>query len=364
MAVPGQPVVQPQAPVDTSHSVRLQGAPVGQPQPVATLVAPSVALVADSVATARDAARGMMDVLADSMGEGLPPDSAAARKVGPSWDINVRSYESTPRVVQYLQTYSGPAKERVAERLERGTRYEPMIRQQLRAGGLPEDMYYLALVESGFDPNASSASSAVGIWQFMTSTAREMGLRVDWWMDERRDPVRSTGAAVTFLKGLDDQFGSLYLAAAAYNGGPVKIAQGLTRYASSLSGTTGDDLFFALADKNYLKAETRDYVPQLIAAALVGKDPRYGMTFNVQPPFVYDTARVGPYTPLTAIARASGATVADIQELNPQLLRGMTPPKRSRVRPDSRRERDALRWRLGRSRPRCTRRRPHGHRQD
>jgi membrane-bound lytic murein transglycosylase D len=93
---------------------------------------------------------------------------------------------------------------------------------------------------------------------------------------------------------------------------------------------TGDDLFFALSDKNYLKAETRDYVPQLIAAALVGKEPqRYGLTIVPRPVFAYDSARVGPYTPLTAVARATGATVADIRDLNPQLLRGMSPPKDS-----------------------------------
>src|SRR5581483_2952986 len=142
---------------------------------------------------------------------------------------DVRSYASTARVEHYVQYFSGPAKERIQARLERGTRYEPMIRAQMRAGGLPEDMYYLALVESGFDPNAYSRAAAVGMWQFMTSTARDMGLRVDWWMDERRDPVKSTAAAVRFIKGLDEQFGSLYLAAAAYNGGPSRIAKGLSR---------------------------------------------------------------------------------------------------------------------------------------
>jgi membrane-bound lytic murein transglycosylase D len=152
-----------------------------------------------------------------------------------------------------------------------------MIRAKMRDGGLPEDMYYLGLVESGWDPNAYSKAAAGGMWQFMTTTARDMGMRVDWWVDERRDPVRSTAGAVRFIKDLKEQFGSLYLAAAAYDGGPGRIARGLSRYADAFEGTTGDDLFFALADKNYLRAETREYVPQLIAAALVGKEPeRYG----------------------------------------------------------------------------------------
>ena len=129
----------------------------------------------------------------------------------------------------YVSVFSGPSRERVSERLSAGTRYEAMIRAKLRAGGLPEDMYYLALVESGFNPHAYSRAAAVGMWQFMTTTARGMGLKVDWWVDERRDPVRSTDAAVRFLRGLNEQFGSMYLAAAAYNGGPGRIQRGLAR---------------------------------------------------------------------------------------------------------------------------------------
>jgi membrane-bound lytic murein transglycosylase D len=205
-----------------------------------------------------------------------------------------------------------------------------MIRAKMRAGGLPEDMYYLALVESGFDPNAYSRAAAVGMWQFMTSTARDMGLRVDWWVDERRDPVKSTAAAVRFIKGLKEQFGSLYLAAAAYNGGPGRVARGLTRYADDLEGTSGDDLFFALAAKDYLRNETREYVPQLIAAALIAKEPeRYGMSITARPPFTYDSVRVGPATPMAAVAHAAGTQLSDLMDLNPQVLRGITPPKDS-----------------------------------
>src|SRR5439155_5516173 len=123
------------------------------------------------------------------------------------------------------------------------------------------------------------------------------------------------------------QFGSIYLAAAAYNGGPGKIAHGLTRYADELDGTAGDDLFFALADKRYLKNETREYVPQIIAAALIAKDPaRYGMEITARAPFAYDSVTVHPLTSVASIARAAHCTVGDVRELNPQLLRGMTPP--------------------------------------
>ena len=306
------------APVVSSDSAARAAAPVQQASPKSDSIRLSAA----------DISRRAVDVFGDSLrcDSTVVGDSAAA----PSWDIDVREYESTDRVAHYVQLFTGPAKDHIQLWLTRGTRYEPMIRAKMRAGGLPEDMYYLALVESGFDPNAYSHAAAVGMWQFMTSTARDMGLRVDWWIDERRDPVKSTTAAVRFIKDLKEQFGSLYLAAAAYNGGPGRIARGLTRYADDFEGTSGDDLFFALAEKDYLRHETRDYVPQLIAAALIAKEPdRYGMKLTPLPAYAYDSVRVGPATTLAAIAKASGATVADLKDLNPQILRGMTPPRDS-----------------------------------
>ena len=274
-----------------------------------------------------EVARRVVDVFGDSLLLTPPPslDSSAAV---PSWDMDVRMYETQDRVAYYVNMFTGRAKTRIAERLERGTRFEPMIRAKMKAGGLPEDMYYLALVESGFDPHAYSRAAAVGMWQFMTSTARDMGMRVDWWVDERRDPVRSTQAAVRFIRGLRDQFGSLYLAAAAYNGGPGRVSRGLARYAEDLEGTQGEDAFFVLAEKDYLRNETREYVPQLIAAALIAKDPvRYGMELHPLAPFAYDSVRVPAATPLAAIAKASGTSTHDIEDLNSHLLRGMTPPR-------------------------------------
>ncbi|CAN5755371.1 hypothetical protein BH11GEM2_BH11GEM2_24290 [soil metagenome] len=245
-----------------------------------------------------------------------------------TWDIDVRSYEGRARVSHYLDLFSGRARAHIADRLSAGSRYEPMIRACMREGGIPEDMYYLALIESGFDPNAYSRAAAVGMWQFMASTARDAGLRVDWWVDERRDPIRSTQAAVRFIRELRDQFGSLYLAAAAYNGGPGRVLRGLVKYASDVEGAAGDDAFFLLADKDYLRNETRDYVPQLIAAALIGKEPaRYGMAVHTEPAYAYDSVTVAGSTPLAAVARAAGASNAAIVDLNPHLMRGMTPPR-------------------------------------
>ncbi|HKH92312.1 MAG TPA: transglycosylase SLT domain-containing protein [Gemmatimonadaceae bacterium] len=275
-----------------------------------------------------DVARRAIDVFGDSLIIAPPPQLESEAE--PTWDMDVRSYETQERVAYYVNMFAGRSRDRIADRLEAGSRYEPMIRAKLKAGGLPEDMYYLALVESGFNPHAYSRAAAVGMWQFMTSTARDMGMRVDWWVDERRDPIRSTSAAVRFIRGLRDQFGSLYLAAAAYNGGPGRVSRGLARYADDLENTAGDDAFFVLAEKDYLRNETREYVPQLIAAALIAKEPaRYGMTIRTLPPLTYDSVRVPPGTPLAAVAKGAHVPTRAVTELNPQLLRGMTPPRDS-----------------------------------
>ena len=264
-------------------------------------------------------------------------DSAVLRRGGaavaaddPIWDIDVRSFETDDRVEHYVGLFSNSAKERFVARLSRGTRYEPMIRAKLRASGMPEDLTYLALIESGYDPHAYSRAAAVGMWQFMSGTARDVGMRVDWWMDERRDPARSTDGAIRFLGYLQKQFGSLYLAAAAYNGGPGRVARGLTRFASEMDGAEGEDRFFALAEHDYLRAETKNYVPQIIAAALVAKMPaRYGLVIDSLPLYGYDSVLVAPGTSLAHIAAASGATKAEVRDLNPAVLRGITPPDAS-----------------------------------
>jgi len=252
---------------------------------------------------------------------------APAVETEPTWDIDVRSFETHQRVTYFVGRFTGPSSDRFEQELARGGRYEPLIRRKLHAAGMPEDMTYLALIESGYNPHAYSSAAAVGLWQFMASTARGTGLRVDWWIDERRDPVRSTDGAIKFLGWLKDQFGSYYLAAAAYNGGAGRVSRGLKRYADELEGESGDSAFFEMAEKDYLRAETRDYVPKLIAAALVAKEPKkYGLHVNYLPELTYDSVQVGAATPLAAVAKAAGCSLADIQDLNPEILRGMTPP--------------------------------------
>lgn len=301
--------------------------------PVVSAPEPQVVVPPDSLdPTVRqaiaDAAASIGLSLDDLLAKSADPDSTAASDdEEPTWDLDVRSYATQDQVARYVSLFSGRAKDRIQSRLQRGKRYEPMIRETFRSAGIPEDMYYLALVESGYDPHAYSRAAAVGMWQFMSSTARGVGLRVDPWVDERRDPIKSTWAAARFLTDLHKQFGSYYLAAAAYNGGPGRVSRGLARFQDELQEVVGDDRFFALAEQSYLRSETRNYVPQLIAAALIGKTPsRFGMTVSDSvPTFKYDSVRVPALTSLGVVARASGSTIEEIRDLNPHLLRGATP---------------------------------------
>jgi membrane-bound lytic murein transglycosylase D len=152
---------------------------------------------------------------------------------GVTWDLDVLPVRGARAGAALRGRVLGGARDRFGAWLSRGTRYEPMVRARLRAGGLPEDLYYLALVESGYDVHAFSRVGAAGMWQFMPETARELGMRLDWWVDERRDPVRATDAAVKMLRWLRGQFGSLFVAAAAYNGGPGRVSRGVALVAAS-----------------------------------------------------------------------------------------------------------------------------------
>ncbi len=258
-----------------------------------------------------------------------------------SWDIDVRTYAEHPRVRYYLSYFQGAARSRMAVFLERGARYEQMIRTRFEAEGLPTDLGYLALIESGYSSDAVSRSYAVGMWQFMRPTGMGYGMRVDSWVDERRDMVKATDAAARHLSQLRARFGSLYLAAAAYNAGAGKVSRSLGRLewadttaADSLAEAelyeevTSDAAFFRLAGTDLLTAETQDYVPKLIAAAIIAKQPeRFGFAVPAVPAFAYDSIVVSDATGLDVIARLAGVSVAEIRDLNPQYLRLATPPR-------------------------------------
>ncbi|HEY7481225.1 MAG TPA: transglycosylase SLT domain-containing protein [Gemmatimonadales bacterium] len=252
-----------------------------------------------------------------------------------TWDIDVRTYASHPRVQYYLSYFQGMPSDRMAVILERGARYEPMIRQRFEAEGLPGDLFYLALIESGYSSDAVSRSHAVGMWQFMRGTGRGYGLRVDSWVDERRDPVKATDAAARHLRDLRERFGSLYLAAAAYNAGAGKVSRSLGRLepietsdSDESEAASGNAAFFRLAEADLLARETRDYVPKLIAAAIIAKQPsRYGIETAPVDPFAYDSLVVTDATGLDIVARLAQADLGEIRDLNPQYLRLATPPR-------------------------------------
>lgn len=174
--------------------------------------------------------------------------------------------EMNPAVQKWVDYFTGRGRERFAHYLERSEVFIPFLLPILKNAKAPEDLVYLAMIESGFNNNARSHARAVGAWQFISATGRRYGLAVNWWVDERRDVEKSTIAAVSYLKDLNAMFGSWHLATAAYNAGEAKIGRAIKRY------HTND--FWELCDKRYpyLKPETKNYVPKLFAAAIIGKN--------------------------------------------------------------------------------------------
>jgi membrane-bound lytic murein transglycosylase D len=194
-----------------------------------------------------------------------------------------------------------------------------MIRDTLRDHGLPEDLAFVAMIESGFNPMAVSRAGAKGLWQFMAGTARRYGLRVDQWVDERFDPEKSTLAAAAYLRDLYAQFGSWSLAQAAYNAGEMTV----TRAIRSVGSTD----FWALARSSSLKQETKEFVPQIHAATVIGQDPsRYGFDVGGHSQTAVEFVSIPAGTNLTAIAKTSGVSTDTLRSLNPVLVKGVTPP--------------------------------------
>lgn len=231
------------------------------------------------------------------------------------------------RVQYFLDFFGVRYHDRFASWLERQGRYDAMISRKLEEAGLPGDLLYLSLIESGFSPVAYSRAHAVGLWQFIASTARMEGLEVSDFIDERRDPEKATDAAIRHLRRLYDRYGSWYLAAAAYNSGAGRVDRVL---AEQVDGARGNDSIFWTI-QSALPAETRDYVPMLIAATLLGrKRDVFGFSDVVpQDPDAVDVVRIPDATELGVIARAADVPVETIKALNPQLFREMTPPGRA-----------------------------------
>ena len=223
------------------------------------------------------------------------------------------------KVLSFVQLFSGRLKGFLEEGLSRGAQYLPMIQDVFRAEGLPLDLAYVPLVESAFKPSALSRAKARGIWQFMRGTGLENGLKHDWYIDERADAEKATYAAAKYLKTLHGMFGDWHLALASYNGGPGRVQRAIKR-----SGRT--DFWMLTATTKFLPRETRDYVPLILAAVIIARNPaQYGL--DVQPVEMPKFEKVALPMPvdLRRVAEWIGAPVQSIQTLNPELRRWTTP---------------------------------------
>jgi peptidoglycan lytic transglycosylase D len=223
------------------------------------------------------------------------------------------------RVLSYVELFQDRLSTHIKGGLERGSRYLPMIQDVFAAEGIPLDLAYVPLIESAFKPSALSRASARGVWQFMRPTANEQGLRTNWFIDERADPEKATRAAARYLKSLYYMFDDWHLALASYNGGPGRVQRAIER-----AGTS--DFWELTATSTYLPRETREYVPMILAAIIIARNPgQYGFEIAQTAPLDYEEVRVSRAIDLRRVAEWSGASIDEIQTLNPELRRLITP---------------------------------------
>ena len=226
------------------------------------------------------------------------------------------------KVLSYVELFQGRLRDYIQESLLRGSKYLPMIQNVFRAEGVPLDLAYIPIIESGFKMNALSRASAKGPWQFMKATAVEQGLKHDWYIDERSDPEKATVAAAKYLKALHKLFdGDWHLVLAAYNGGMGRVQRAMNR-----SGVS--DFWQLSQSSRFLPRETREYVPLILAAIIVAKNPvQYGFEIAAAEPMAYDTVTIDRPIDLRRVAEWTGQPVDEIQALNPELRRWTTPIK-------------------------------------
>lgn len=221
------------------------------------------------------------------------------------------SLDHHPMVDKWITYFTGPGREIMKTYLERSSRYLPMMKYVIRENNLPENLVYVALIESGFSPIAHSQAGAVGYWQFISGTARHYGLKINSFIDERRDPVLSTRAAAEYFKDLYSLFGDWHLALASYNSGEYRVNRVVLRYYNRN--------FWYLTEKKGLPSETRNYVPKFIAAVRIASDPeKYGFTdLNHQEPLQYDVVSISKPLSLKKWAKALNLSYEELKALNP-----------------------------------------------
>jgi membrane-bound lytic murein transglycosylase D len=252
------------------------------------------------------------------------PEATAATKSAVQSDLESAAPDVpiplNHRVLSYIELFQGKLHDFIEDGMRRGSKYLPMIQNVFRAEGLPLDLAYVPLVESAFKPNALSRVKAKGVWQFMAGTAMENGLRRDWYIDERSDPEKATVAAAKYLRTLSTLFnGDWHLALASYNGGPGRLQRAIR--------TARLEDFWRLADKpRLLPRETREYVPMILAAIVIARNPaQYGFQFDAEPAPSYERVTLPKPVDLRRVAEWTDTSVDEIQALNPELRRWTTP---------------------------------------
>jgi membrane-bound lytic murein transglycosylase D len=254
-----------------------------------------------------------------------PPPAPPALKNAVQSDLKSSGHDIAiplnQRVLSYVELFQGRLHDFIEDGMKRGSRYLPMIQSVFRAEGLPLDLAYVPLVESAFKADALSRVKAKGVWQFMTGTALENGLRRDWYVDERSDPEKATVAAANYLRTLSRIFdGDWHLALASYNGGPGRVQRAVK--------TSKIDDFWKLVQSRpkLLPRETREYVPMILAAIVIARNPsEYGFDFTPEPPPAFDKITISRAVDLRRVAEWTGTSIDQIQALNPELRRWTTP---------------------------------------
>ena len=302
----------------TSNRNLIKAAPAPAPEKVVASVDKDTD--ADEPLTEELSANRLEELYAKS---GIPGWDPGLEEELKKWDHQVKfdvPIHTNRQVRAYLVYFSTERKGTIRRYLARSTRYLPMIKEIFRENGLPEDLAYLAMIESGFKPHAYSHAHACGMWQFIRGTGLRYGLAVNSYVDERRDPRKSTRAAAQYLLDLYKQFGSWYLAAASYNCGEGRVQKELNK--------SNHKNFWELSANQCLPKETKNYVPQMIAATIIAKNPeKFGFKHvPYLPPLKVERVQVKETISLTAAAMAINVPVAEVQNLNPALLRGITPP--------------------------------------
>ncbi len=230
-----------------------------------------------------------------------------------------------PSIQLYLDYFQYADHLRFKKWLERSQEYLPYMQKTFHEMGLPEDLAYLSMIESGFNTHAYSRTGAAGLWQFMRGTGKKYGLMINWWIDQRRDPVLATRSAAQYLKDLHDEFNSWELALAAYNAGEGRVANAVAR--------VGTKDYWKIRQTRAFSSETRNYIPKMIAAMMIAKDPvKYGFTdLEYRPQLIVRQESIHQSFEVHSLARAMNMPVSEFLALNPQFIRWATPPRASSI---------------------------------